>query len=127
MADAMKHKDEPNVKIVWYEDMVRDLGAAIADLGEFTGHKVPEDKLAGLLDHMHIDNFRNNDAVNLKPPPGAAPEEVRAKWNFVRKGKVGDGKGHFTDPAAEAKFDAWVEANNKDGEGKPIGYTAGGK
>ena len=124
MAEALKQKDNPNVKIVWYEDMVRDLSKTIADLGEFTGHRVPEDKLAGLLDHMHIDNFRNNDAGSLKPPPGAAPEEVRAKWNFVRKGKVGDGKGHFTDSGVEAKFDAWVEANNKDADGQPIGYTA---
>lgn len=121
--DAMKYKDEENVRIFWYEDMVKNMAEYIREIGEFTGHRVPEEKLAGLLDHMSIDNFRNNDAVNLKPPPGAAPEEVRAKFNFIRKGKVGDGKSHFADPAVEAKFDAWVDANNKDKDGNPIGYT----
>ena len=39
---------------------------------------------------MRIENFRNNDAVNMKPPKGSVPDDVRDNFSFIRKGKVGD-------------------------------------
>ena len=50
--------------------MKRDLASVVESLGDFIGYKVPPNALSGLLSHMHIDNFRKNDAVNMKPPPG---------------------------------------------------------
>ena len=69
---------------------------------------------------MHIDSFRKNDAVNMKPPPGSVPEEVRKSFNFIRKGKVGDWKDHFTTKEKLQEFNSWIEKNNKDEDGKPI-------
>ena len=69
---------------------------------------------------MNIDNFRNNDAVNMKPPEGVVPDEVRKNFNFIRKGKVGDWKEHFTTKEKLDKFNEWIEKNNKDSAGKPI-------
>jgi len=123
--DALKHEEcEPNVKVVWFEDMKRDLASVVESLGDFIGYKVPPNALSGLLSHMHIDNFRKNDAVNMKPPPGSVPDEVRENFTFIRKGVAGDGKGHFKDPAVEGLFDKWVNENNKDKEGNVIGHTA---
>ena len=69
---------------------------------------------------MNIENFRNNDAVNMKPPEGSMPEKVRQKWNFIRKGKIGDWQQHFSCEAKLNEFNAWIEKNNKDTTGKPI-------
>ena len=122
--DALKYQDKSNVKVIWFEEMRKDLTSVINGIGDFVGHHVPSDKLDSLLSHMHIDNFRKNDAVNMKPPPGSVPDEVRDKHTFIRKGKVGDGKGHFQSKEAEEFFDTWVNENNKDEDGKIIGYSA---
>ena len=69
---------------------------------------------------MNIDNFRSNDAVNFKPPKGSVPEEVRENFDFIRKGKVRDWKNHFTSNTLLEKFDAWIEKNCKDKDGRII-------
>ena len=69
---------------------------------------------------MNIDNFRENDAVNGRPPPGAVPEDVRKNWQFIRKGKVGGWRAYFTNEEKLEKFDKWVDENNKDELGNPI-------
>lgn len=125
LKDALKQeKNEPNIKMVWFEDMKKDLESVINDIGDFIGHKVPADSMASLLSHMHIDNFRKNDAVNMKPLRGTVPDEVRENHNFIRKGVVGDGKSHFKSAEVEASFDDWVNKNNKDEDGNIIGYTS---
>ena len=75
---------------------------------------------------MHIDNFRNNDAVNMKPPKGLVPDDVREKHNFIRKGKVGDWKDSFDSEELLEEFDAWIESNIKSTGGEifnSIKYT----
>ena len=50
--------------------MKQDLASVVESLEAFIGHKVPPNALSSLLSHMHVDNFKKNDAVNMKPPPG---------------------------------------------------------
>ena len=119
----MKYKDNESVKMVWFEDMKKDMAGMIKDIGDFIGFQVPDEKMESLLSHMSIENFKKNDAVNLKPPAGSVPDEVREKSNFIRKGAVGDGKGHFVTPEAQEQFDNWVKENNKDDEGNVIANT----
>lgn len=118
MKDALQNKDKKNFKMIWYEDLRKDLPKAINEIGNFIGHAVPEGKLEGFLDHLDINKFRKNDAVNMKPPAGSVPEQVRENFNFIRKGKVGDWKSHFTNPELLQKFQDWIDANNKDDIGE---------
>ena len=62
---------------------------------------------------MHIDNFRKNDAVNMKPPKGSVPDDEREKFNFIRKGKVGDGLDHFTCEDTLNEFNNWIEKSSE--------------
>jgi len=122
--DALKYKDEKNFKMVWYEDLRKDLPKMIKEIGDFIGHQVPDGKMEGFLDHLDIKKFRKNDAVNMKPPKGSVPEEVRENFNFIRKGKVGDWKEHFKNPEVLQKFQDWIDANNKDKDGNCIDYQS---
>ena len=74
--------------------------------------QVSEEQVQKLAEHCNIDNFKKNDAVNMKPPKGAVPEDVREKFNFIRKGKVGDWKNHFKDECKLDMFNQWIEENN---------------
>ena len=69
---------------------------------------------------MNIDNFRENDAVNNRPPPGMATEEERKNFKFIRKGGVGGWKEYFTNDNTLKKMNKWVEENNVDEYGSPI-------
>ena len=64
-------------------------------------------------DHCNIEKFKKNDAVNLKPPKGSIPDEAREKFEFIRKGKVGDWVNFFKDEAKLKEFDQWIAKNNK--------------
>ena len=38
--DAWKYKDNPNLKFIWYEDLVSNMPAMLKELADFTGYKV---------------------------------------------------------------------------------------
>ena len=101
------------MKIIWYEDMVKDLRSVINDVSGFLGKNVAEDKIDQLIEHLSFDTFKKNDAVNMKPPKGSVPDEVRDKTNFIRKGKVGNWREYFDDNLVQ-ELNNWVEENNKD-------------
>lgn len=61
---------------LWYEEMKKDLGSVIRKTSSFLKKDFPEEKVTKLVDHLSFDNFKNNDAVNMKPPKGAVPDEV---------------------------------------------------
>jgi len=116
------------LKLLWYEDFIANFEAEVNELLQFTGFTVSEDQMKVLKNHMHIDNFRKNDAVNLnlllraqKPPKGSVPDDVRENFNFIRKGKVGDGKDLWNNcKDTLTKFNSWIEKNSKYPDGKPI-------
>lgn len=41
----IKHKDHPNLLLLQYEDLRKDLEGCIKKIGEFIGHSVPEGKM----------------------------------------------------------------------------------
>ena len=38
--DAWKYKDNPNLKFIWYEDLVSNMPKKIKEIAEFTGYSV---------------------------------------------------------------------------------------
>ena len=40
LKDAWKYKDNPNLKFIWYEDLVSNMSAMLKELADFTGYKV---------------------------------------------------------------------------------------
>ena len=104
---AYNMKDNPNVKIVWFEEMKTDLPKVIQDLCDFLGYELSADKISALVDHVSIANMRQI-SIEMAPP---AMKEPTAK--HFRKGKVGDWKNYFEGEMLE-EWNKWIKGNLKD-------------
>ena len=93
-----------NLKFLWFEDMKRDLVPIIKDLCNFTGYKLTPEKIDELDRIVHIDNFRARQVES------AAEDRKEVIRKFLRKGKTGDHKNHFSEEL-DAKFNEWIKEN----------------
>ncbi len=87
--------------------MKRDLKPIIRDLSKFLGRHLTELSVLRLDDHLYIDNFRRNPAVNMEAM-AKTMEGGKARGEFIRKGKVGDWKNYFT-PEIAREWGRWAE------------------
>ena len=69
-----------------------------------------------LMEHMKIDNMRDNNAINNRPPKA----DKNWKSPYVRKGGTGGWKNYFTNESTLKKFDEWIKKNNVDELGNQI-------
>ena len=100
---AWKRKDHPNMKMIWFEDIKKDMISVIKDVSQFIGYHMTQLKVLQLDDHLYIDNFR-------KIMVEATNDDFFQK--FVRKGKVGDSKNYFNEENNKI-WDEWIEENLK--------------
>ena len=56
--------DNPHVKFLWYEDMKRDLPAAIGDVAKFVDNEFNQPEVTALADYLDVKNMKENPAVN---------------------------------------------------------------
>ena len=98
-----KHKDDPNVLFLKYEDMKKDLLGAVRAISEFIGVELKPDIIEKIAEQSTIDSMKAIDFSNLRRQ--FAVDLVNP---FVRKGVVGEWKSHFTAEQA-ARFDALYE------------------
>ena len=99
---AYEMRDNPNVKIVWYEEMRKDLPKVIRDLCVFLGYELSGEKVQALKEHVSIDNMRR---INVEQAA-----DYHKKWaaRHFRKGIVGDWKNYFEGEKLE-EWDKWIE------------------
>ncbi|KZS13785.1 sulfotransferase family cytosolic 1B member 1 [Daphnia magna] len=111
LLDAWTKRHHPNLLFVFYEDLKRDLRGEILKIGRFLGKYPNEHQLNRMVEHLRIDKFANNKSVNFE----------HYRWlnfmspdgRFIRKGKTGDWKNHFS-PELNARIDDWMKSNLKD-------------
>lgn len=104
----LRHK--PNVLVLTYEDMKKDLPSVLRRTASFFDKTVTDEQVAKLVDHLSFANMKDNDSVNFKavvdefqrihqkPPPDGVV--------FIRNGKTGDYKNKMS-PEMVMKFDTW--------------------
>ena len=94
------HKDDDNVLFMKYEDMKKDLPAAVARVAKFIECDVTDEVIAIVATKTSFDVMKNDDTANyswhVPNNPTASP--------FMRKGEVGDWKNYFT-PEQSADMD----------------------
>ncbi|KAL2730303.1 sulfotransferase 1C4-like isoform X2 [Vespula maculifrons] len=108
LKDAWAERHRPNLLFIFYEELLNDLSSTIKKVAKFFGKSYNEEMISKLIDHLQIDNFRNNPMVNTATPDNKIESNI-----FVRRGKVGGWKDIFT-KELEEKFDAWIKENMKD-------------
>jgi len=117
--EAWTLRDHPNLLFLWYEDMKRDLPAALRQIGSFLGKPLTDEDIATLANHVSIDNMKKNPAVNHKDRHEKGV--FLSGESFVRSGVTGGWTKYFT-ADQERDFDAWIQANF-DGSGIPFRYV----
>lgn len=116
MLNFWERRHEPNVLFLKYEEMKKDLPAAIAKCARFLNVAEPlsNDDIDRMLVHLNFEQMQNNTAVNLE-----AIEVIATKMatptntiRFIRKGQVGDWKNYMSADLS-SRFDEWIERNSK--------------
>jgi len=97
-------RDNPNVLFLFYEDMKRNLRGEIEKVCNFLGKTLSEQQLELLTKHLHFDSVSKNTAINFLESKPHSKEPCK----FIRKGKTGDWKNHFS-PELNARIDEWIK------------------
>ncbi|KAM9350540.1 cytosolic sulfotransferase 3-like [Symphorus nematophorus] len=104
-----KEQTYSKLHYVFYEDMVEDTGREIDKLCSFLGSSASAEEKKQIIDGVKFDKMKNNRIVNHSTIPfmdfKISP--------FMRKGKVGDWKNHFT-VAQNEEFDEDYKKKMKD-------------
>ena len=95
-----KHKDDPNVLFLKYEDMKKDLLGAVRSIAEFMCHGLNQETLEEVVKQSTFESMKANPSANYSWRNDYRPHETQ----FMRKGEVGDWRNHFT-AEQTAEFD----------------------
>ncbi|XP_041802656.1 cytosolic sulfotransferase 1-like isoform X3 [Chelmon rostratus] len=104
-----KKQTYSNLHYMFFEDMVEDTGREIDKLCRFLGLSPSVDEKKQITGGVQFDNMKKNDMVNYS----AFPVMDFKISPFMRKGKVGDWKNHFTVAQSE-EFDEDYKKKMKD-------------
>ena len=88
-----KHRNDPNILFIKYEDMNRDLLGTVNSIADFIGCSLKREVIDSIVEKTTFDKMKDSTSswmpVHFRHNnPNEAP--------FMRKGVVGDWKNHFT-------------------------------
>uniref|UniRef100_A0A3P9I587 Sulfotransferase n=1 Tax=Oryzias latipes TaxID=8090 RepID=A0A3P9I587_ORYLA len=87
-----KQKSHPNILYLFYEDLIENTEEELDKLCSFLGLSPSSESKKQVMEKALFDNMKNNKMAN-----GSADAVLDFKISpFMRKGKVGDWKNHFT-------------------------------
>ncbi|XP_076859270.1 cytosolic sulfotransferase 3-like [Brachyhypopomus gauderio] len=95
-----KKKTYSNIHYIFFEDMVEDTGREMERLCSFLGLSTPSEEKERITKSVHFDSMKQNNMTNYS----SFPVMDFKISQFMRKGKVGDWKNHFT-VAQNEQFD----------------------
>ncbi|XP_038066033.1 sulfotransferase 1A1-like [Patiria miniata] len=99
-----QQRHEPNILLLQYEDMKRDLRGNVEKISQFLGKRLSAETLDAITEHCTFANMKKNPMANLDYMFAQEEKPVA----FMRKGIVGDWKNHFTVAQNEA-MDALIK------------------
>uniref|UniRef100_A0A672IMY2 Sulfotransferase n=1 Tax=Salarias fasciatus TaxID=181472 RepID=A0A672IMY2_SALFA len=104
-----KKQTYSNLHYMFFEDMVEDTGREIDKLCSFLGLTPSVEEKTRIVGEVHFDKMKKDDMANYSTVP-----VLNFKISpFMRKGKVGDWKNHFT-VAQNEEFDEDYKTKMKD-------------
>lgn len=89
-----KIRDQPNILLLFFEDMKRNLPNEVNKVMKFLGRDFTQSQIEELCEHLSFESMKKNPAVNkedeVKSLKEAAGEEFSPEdFSFIRKGKIG--------------------------------------
>ncbi|CAH0406345.1 unnamed protein product [Chilo suppressalis] len=112
LKEAWEKRHHPRLLFLFYEELAKDLPAAIRRVAKFLGKEYSAEEIAGLCDHLSIDNFKNNRSVNQDDMKDLGIS-VSGENSFIRKGKAGGWRDHF-DEEMTLQAEQWMADNLRD-------------
>ena len=105
-----KNRGNPNMLVLWYEDMKQDQKKMITQIKDHLGYNLTADQIDSLAEFMKFENYQKVSSVNKK-------ETRKATWKvgegqFLRKGLVGDWKNYFNEEM-KVQWSAWIDEELK--------------
>ncbi|XP_022099216.1 estrogen sulfotransferase-like, partial [Acanthaster planci] len=102
-----KKRHEPNALLVRFEELKRN----VEKISNFLGKHLSAETLDAITEHCTFANMKKNPMsspdIFFGPPKSATNSGADSATSFMRKGKVGDWKFHFTVAQSEA-MDAFI-------------------
>ncbi|CAH2086174.1 unnamed protein product [Euphydryas editha] len=106
--EAWEKRSHPNMLFLFYEELFKDMPAAIRRVAKFLGKEVTSEQVAKLNEHLDFKNFKKNKMVNLEEFQESG---IFTKGpGFVRKGKVGGWRDDFDEEMTE-QAEKWIAEN----------------
>jgi len=93
----------------------QNLRGEIEKVCKFLGKSLSDEQLELLTKHLRFDSVVKNSAINFLESKGESKEPCK----FIRKGKTGDWKNHFS-PELNVRLDEWIK---KSLEGSDLKFT----
>ncbi|KAJ2952897.1 hypothetical protein O0L34_g7260 [Tuta absoluta] len=119
LKEAWENRHHPNMLFLFYEDMCKDLPAAVRKVAGFLNKELNEEQIARLCDHLSFDNFKKNKSVNFDAGAQINGIVVAGEQSFIRKGKAGGWRDYF-DEEMKRQSETWMRQNLR-GTDFPIG------
>ncbi|XP_065090939.1 sulfotransferase 1B1-like [Ochlerotatus camptorhynchus] len=109
--DFWRLREEKNVLFLTYEQMKRNLRDVLATTCDFFGKQYSDQQLDKLAHHLSFDEMKKNPATNNIDLTKSAMEmngRKGEKFEFMRKGQVGDYKNELSAEFIE-RFDRYID------------------
>jgi len=89
-----KHKDDPNILFLKYEEMKKDLPGTIDKIAKFVGKELSKEMVERIADQVTFTAMKKEGNVNYT-------WYKQFNGEFIRKGQVGDWRNYFTDEQSD--------------------------
>ncbi len=118
VAGWLEHKDDPNVLLLQYEDLIHDPRGSIQKVIDFFGFKIAPEHFSAILEKSSFAFMKkyNNKFDHLT---GKMLEQGSIQGAFIRQGNIGEGQKLLTEQQEklfEQKFQEYLGASGIDFE-----------
>ncbi|KAG8181897.1 hypothetical protein JTE90_026056 [Oedothorax gibbosus] len=105
--EVWPHRNDPNVLLLYYEDLHKDIHGSIKRIADFLNKDLSEEEINQIADHCSFHNMSKNPNVNYQHWDDLGIRKTNES-RFMRKGQIGDWKNYFSEEK-NTLMDSWID------------------